>query len=236
MSRFVGALCGALLLLVPGAASAAQVQPSSAPHGPSPSNAPHLRQQGRRCRTAGAATPAHPAPGPALRRRVGLYLQSAHAHQPVRSEQHPRPKRSALPLRDHDAAPAYEEFSTQASSPTWSRSRCTPRPPGSSCRAPLDPNTWLPLTGALQGEDGELWYRTDDGDYVPEAAPSSSPDAPRTFHRPLDRRRPDRARACHRVRGRRSRSLTTLTIHGAGNSPDARGRVHHPCAASPTRR
>jgi L,D-transpeptidase catalytic domain len=31
---------------------------------------------------------------------------------------------------------------------------------------PLTPNSWLHLNGAVQGEDGSLWYRTDSGDYV----------------------------------------------------------------------
>jgi L,D-transpeptidase catalytic domain len=31
----------------------------------------------------------------------------------------------------------------------------------------IDPNTWLNLTGAVTGEDGSLWYRTGEDDYVP---------------------------------------------------------------------
>ncbi|HEV7662186.1 MAG TPA: L,D-transpeptidase family protein [Chloroflexota bacterium] len=31
----------------------------------------------------------------------------------------------------------------------------------------LNPNTWLTLTGAVNGEDGSRWYRTDTGDFVP---------------------------------------------------------------------
>src|SRR5207247_10987449 len=31
----------------------------------------------------------------------------------------------------------------------------------------LNPNTWLELTGAVDGEDGARWYRTTTGDFVP---------------------------------------------------------------------
>jgi L,D-transpeptidase catalytic domain len=31
---------------------------------------------------------------------------------------------------------------------------------------PLNPNTWLTLTGTVDGTDGQTWYRTQDGDYV----------------------------------------------------------------------
>jgi hypothetical protein len=34
----------------------------------------------------------------------------------------------------------------------------------------LNPNTWLTLTGAVNGEDGSRWYRTDAGDFVPSDA------------------------------------------------------------------
>jgi hypothetical protein len=34
----------------------------------------------------------------------------------------------------------------------------------------LNPNTWLKLTGAVDGEDGARWYRTDNGDFVPADA------------------------------------------------------------------
>jgi hypothetical protein len=34
----------------------------------------------------------------------------------------------------------------------------------------LSPSTWLTLTGAVKGEDGSTWYRTDNGDFVPADA------------------------------------------------------------------
>jgi L,D-transpeptidase catalytic domain len=41
-----------------------------------------------------------------------------------------------------------------------------PTPNEEAADRPLNPNTWLMLTGAVRGEDGELWYRTQDGDYL----------------------------------------------------------------------
>ncbi len=35
---------------------------------------------------------------------------------------------------------------------------------------PLDPNTWLNLTGEFSASDGTSWYSTDSGDYVPADA------------------------------------------------------------------
>ncbi|HEX8966826.1 MAG TPA: L,D-transpeptidase [Chloroflexota bacterium] len=34
----------------------------------------------------------------------------------------------------------------------------------------LNPNTWLSLTGSVDGEDGATWYRTESGDFVPAEA------------------------------------------------------------------
>ncbi|MGI9147206.1 MAG: L,D-transpeptidase [Chloroflexota bacterium] len=42
-----------------------------------------------------------------------------------------------------------------------------PSPANEATERQLNPNTWLNLTGAVNGEDGSLWYRTDTGDFVP---------------------------------------------------------------------
>jgi L,D-transpeptidase catalytic domain len=42
-----------------------------------------------------------------------------------------------------------------------------PSPADDATERQLNPNTWLNLTGAVNGEDGSLWYRTDTGDFVP---------------------------------------------------------------------
>src|ERR1700687_1350608 len=45
-----------------------------------------------------------------------------------------------------------------------------PTPADEATERQLNPNTWLTLTGAVNGEDGSLWYRTDTGDFVPSDA------------------------------------------------------------------
>jgi hypothetical protein len=46
--------------------------------------------------------------------------------------------------------------------------------------ARLTPNTWLNLDASVRGEDGSLWYRTGDGDYVPSSS-VFLPDRPMEF-------------------------------------------------------
>src|SRR5438477_3707409 len=41
-----------------------------------------------------------------------------------------------------------------------------PTPADEAVEAQLNPNTWLTLTGLVDGEDGSSWYRTDTGDFV----------------------------------------------------------------------
>ena len=45
-----------------------------------------------------------------------------------------------------------------------------PTPAGEAAEQELKPNTWLSLTGTVNGDDGSLWYRTESGDYVPSDA------------------------------------------------------------------
>lgn len=45
-----------------------------------------------------------------------------------------------------------------------------PTPADEATERELNPNTWLNLTGAVNGEDGAVWYRTDSGDFVPADA------------------------------------------------------------------
>jgi hypothetical protein len=42
-----------------------------------------------------------------------------------------------------------------------------PTPAEDAAERQLSPNTWLTLTGAVDGTDGSHWYRTDSGDFVP---------------------------------------------------------------------
>ena len=45
-----------------------------------------------------------------------------------------------------------------------------PTPADEAAERELNTNTWLKLTGAVDGEDGSRWYRTDSGDFVPADA------------------------------------------------------------------
>ncbi|MDQ6672574.1 MAG: L,D-transpeptidase [Chloroflexota bacterium] len=45
-----------------------------------------------------------------------------------------------------------------------------PTPADDAAERQLNPNTWLNLTGAVNGEDGSVWYRTDSGSFVPSDA------------------------------------------------------------------
>jgi hypothetical protein len=45
-----------------------------------------------------------------------------------------------------------------------------PTPADEAAERELNPNTWLNLTGVVNGEDGAHWYRTDSGDFVPADA------------------------------------------------------------------
>ena len=45
-----------------------------------------------------------------------------------------------------------------------------PTPADEAAERELNPNTWLTLTGTVNGEDGSRWYRTESGDFVPADA------------------------------------------------------------------
>jgi hypothetical protein len=45
-----------------------------------------------------------------------------------------------------------------------------PTPSDEAVERELNPNTWITLTGSVNGEDGSLWYRTNSGDFVPADA------------------------------------------------------------------
>jgi hypothetical protein len=62
--------------------------------------------------------------------------------------------------------PAYEEFAIRGIVTDTASLAIYPSPSDEAVERPLDPNTWLRLTGAVQGEDGALWYRTDTDDYI----------------------------------------------------------------------
>ena len=62
--------------------------------------------------------------------------------------------------------PAFEQFELRGVVTDGAALAMYPTPSDEAIAKPLDPNTWLRLTGAVQGEDGALWYRTDTDAYI----------------------------------------------------------------------
>ena len=85
----------------------------------------------------------------------------------------------------------------------------------------LRPNTWLSLDASVRGEDGSLWYRTRDGQYVP-ADSVFLPSRPDAFAgRWIDVNLSAPARVTAYEADERVRSF--LTIKGAGPRPTPTG-------------
>jgi len=63
-----------------------------------------------------------------------------------------------------------DEFSTRGVVTDGAPLAVYPSPADEAAQRQLNPNTWLNLTGAVNGEDGSVWYRTDTGDFVPGSA------------------------------------------------------------------
>jgi hypothetical protein len=83
---------------------------------------------------------------------------------------------------------------------------------------PLQHNSVVSIAETVEGDDGDLWYRTQDGDYLPEAAVRLPRQPPRTFSGrwlDADLREPAMLTAYEGDQP----VLTTLTIHGAGARP-----------------
>jgi len=86
----------------------------------------------------------------------------------------------------------------------------------------LGHNTPLHITDAVTGDDGETWYRTADGDYLPSSAVRLAKPPPRTFAGrwiDVDLNEPAMLVAYDGDQP----VLTTLTIHGAGPRPTPLG-------------
>jgi hypothetical protein len=62
--------------------------------------------------------------------------------------------------------PVFEEFSTRGVVTDSTALAMFPTPAEEASQRTLNPNTWLVLTGILFGEDGQLWYRTQDDHYI----------------------------------------------------------------------
>ena len=79
-------------------------------------------------------------------------------------------------------------------------------------------NTPVQIVDAVEGEDGETWYRTAEGDYLPQTAVRLPRPPPRTFAGrwiAVDLKEPAMLVAYEGT----TPVLTTLTIHGAGPRP-----------------
>jgi L,D-transpeptidase catalytic domain len=79
-------------------------------------------------------------------------------------------------------------------------------------------NTQLTIDGTVEGDDGETWYRTADGDFLPADSVRLPRPPPRTFAGrwiDVDLREPAMLVAYQDT----TPVLTTLTIHGAGPRP-----------------
>jgi len=91
--------------------------------------------------------------------------------------------------------------------------------------AHLDPvahNTPVTIADAVEGDDGDIWYRTPEGDYLPSAAVRVPRTPPRTFPgRWIDADLVEPAMLTAYEDDRPV--LTTLSIHGAGPRPTPLG-------------
>jgi L,D-transpeptidase catalytic domain len=82
----------------------------------------------------------------------------------------------------------------------------------------LSLNTPVNIADTVEGDDGETWFRTTDGDYLPETSVRLARTPPRTFQGrwiDVDLREPAMLVAYQGA----TPVLTTLTIHGAGPRP-----------------
>jgi len=68
------------------------------------------------------------------------------------------------------APPLLDEFSARGVVTDETSLALFPSPNEEAADGPINPNTWLTLTGAVTGDDGEMWFRTADGDYLNSGA------------------------------------------------------------------
>jgi hypothetical protein len=62
--------------------------------------------------------------------------------------------------------PRFDQFETRGVVIDRAALAVYPTPNAEAVERPLDPNTWLTLTGAVEGEDGAMWYQTSTGGFV----------------------------------------------------------------------
>ena len=112
---------------------------------------------------------------------------------------------------------AFDEFDVRGIVTDATPLALYPTPADEATERELDPNTWLNLTGAVNGEDGAVWYRTDSGDFVPALGQFLGSSA--GLSAAVITRRPGRGAAP--VPG-------TAARHGAGAGPRSPRHPQHP--------
>jgi len=114
--------------------------------------------------------------------------------------------------------PAIDEIDTAGRSIRGAALSFYPTPEGEAQIEPLAHNTPVTIAESVEGDDGELWYRTSDGDYLPSSAVRLPRPPPRTFPGrwiDADLKEPAMVTAYDGD----TPVLTTLSIHGAGGRP-----------------
>jgi hypothetical protein len=117
-----------------------------------------------------------------------------------------------------DPPPAIDEIDSDARALRGAPVSFYPTPDPDAQVDTLSLNTRVTIADSVEGDDGETWYRTTDGDYLPETSVRLSRPPPRTFSGPwidVDLREPAMLVAYEGD----TPVLTTLTIHGAGPRP-----------------
>jgi hypothetical protein len=97
-----------------------------------------------------------------------------------------------------------------------------PTPDPDAATQTLSLNTQVNVAVTVEGDDGETWYRTADGDYLPSSRVRLPRTPPRTYAGrwiDVDLREPAMLVAYEGT----TPVLTTLTIHGAGPRPTPLG-------------
>jgi hypothetical protein len=114
--------------------------------------------------------------------------------------------------------PAVDEINADGRALRGAELALYPTPdPGAQTEA-LSHNAPVSIVDAVEGDDGETWYRTSDGDYLPNGSVRLARPPPRTFPGrwiDVDLREPAMLVAYDGDKP----VLTTLTIHGAGPRP-----------------
>jgi hypothetical protein len=117
-----------------------------------------------------------------------------------------------------DPPPAVDEINTDARTLRGAPVSFYPTPDPDAQTATFSLNTLVTVADSVEGDDGETWYRTTDGDYLPETSVRLPRPPPRTFAGhwiDVDLKEPAMLVAYDGD----TPVLTTLTIHGAGPRP-----------------